>query len=42
MTPSSTTLSDGFHGVMGGYNTILFAAIAIALIVGAIVWFRRR
>jgi hypothetical protein len=42
MTPSSMTLSDGIHGGIGSYNAALFAAIVIVLVIGAIVWFRRR
>ena len=42
MTPSSSTLSDGVHGAIGGYNVVMFSAIAVALIVAAILWLRRR
>jgi hypothetical protein len=42
MTPSSTTLSDGVQGGIGTYNAALLAAIVVVLVIGAIVWFRRR
>ena len=42
MTPSSPTLSDSVHGVIGGYNVVMLAAIAVALVVAVVIWFRRR
>jgi hypothetical protein len=42
VTPSSSSLSDGIHGAIGGYNVVMFSAIAVVLIIGLIVWFRRR
>jgi hypothetical protein len=42
MTPGSPTLSDGVHGAIGGYNVVMLSAIGIALVVAAVLWFRRR